>query len=59
MISNALAGFVGAFAALLVLAEISAANKIVRYFAALVVGVVVTFLLAWLVQWVGHIFARV
>lgn len=56
MIATALASFIGAFAALLVLAEIHADNKLVRYFAALIVGVVVTVVLALVVRWAAGIF---
>jgi hypothetical protein len=59
MFQTALAAFVGCFAATLALAEVPAANRWLRYLAALLVGVVATFVLAWLLAWVGHIFARV
>ena len=59
MIPTTLAAFVGCFAALLVMAEISIANRLVKYFVALVVGVIATFVLDWVVEWVAHVFARV
>lgn len=59
MVTTAVAAFVGCFSALLVLAELSAANKWVKYFAALVVGIIATILLGMLVQWVAHLFGHV
>lgn len=60
MFANALAAFVGCFAALVVMAECAPiASKLVRYLCALVLGVLVTFGLAWVMGFVAHIFARV
>jgi hypothetical protein len=59
MISEAIAAFVGAFSALAVLAEITASNKIIRYLAAFVCGILVTVLLAWFLGWVAGVFAQI
>ena len=59
MIPTALAAFIGCFAAFLVMSEVSIANRLIKYFVALVVGVIATFVLGWVVEWVAHIFARV
>ena len=58
MIQTAVAAFVGAFGALVALAEITAQNKLVRYVGAFLVGVVLTVLLSWLLGWLASIFAR-
>lgn len=59
MIQPAIAAFVGCFSALLVLAEIQAGNKLLRYLAAFVVGILVTLGLAWLLGLIVAAFARV
>lgn len=60
MFQNAIAAFVGCFSALVVLAECAPiTNKVFRYLAAFVVGIVVTFALAWLCGWVAGVFAHV
>jgi hypothetical protein len=58
MIPAAIAAFIGCFAAMVVLAEITAANKLIRYLAALVVGVLATVALAWAVQWIAAAFSH-
>ncbi len=50
--------FVGAFAAIAVLAEIQASNKVIRYLAAFVVGLLAAVLLGLLVGWIGAHFPR-
>jgi hypothetical protein len=55
----ALSAFVGCFAALIALAEVTIANKLVKYLVALLLGVLVTFALAWALEAVAHVFARV
>jgi F0F1-type ATP synthase assembly protein I len=58
MIAVAVAAFVGAFAALVALAEIQAASKPVRYFAAFVVGLVAAVLLGLLVGWIAGLMGQ-
>jgi uncharacterized membrane protein len=55
---NVLAAFVGAFAALVALAEVQASNKIVRYFAALLVGAVGAFLLSLILNWAAGVLSH-
>jgi hypothetical protein len=52
---NALAAFVGAFAALVALAEIQSTNKAIRYLGAFVVGAILAVVLGWLLRWVAHV----
>jgi hypothetical protein len=59
MFQNAVAAFVGCFSAFVALAEIPATNKAIRYLAAFVLGIVVTFVLAWLCGWVAGVFAHI
>ena len=56
---SVVSAFAGCFAALLVLAEVQAQSKVVRYLAAFVVGILVAVLLGLLVQWIASTFARV
>lgn len=59
MLVAALAAFIGCFAALVVLAELaSIASKIVRYLAALILGLLLTYGLGLLASWVAHVFAK-
>ena len=59
MFGSALSAFVGCFAAMVALAEVTIANKLVRYLVALLFGVLVTFVLAWALGYVAHIFAGI
>lgn len=59
MITTAIACFVGAFAAMLALAEIQHSNRFVRYLLAFIVGVLVTALLTWFLQFLLTFFHRV
>jgi hypothetical protein len=59
MLQFAVGAFVGAFSALLALAEVQNSNKLVRYFFALVVGLIVTVVLSLVVAWVLGLFHRV
>lgn len=59
MIAQSIAAFVGCFAALLVLAEVQVSNRILKYLAAFVVGVVVDVVLSGFLSWVVAQFARV
>lgn len=59
MIPNAVAAFVGAFAALFVLAEVQMPSKWLRYLIAFVAGLLATVLLAMLVGWIVNTFQRV
>lgn len=54
-----LRAFVGCFAALVAMAEVTPKNKLVRYLAALLIGVVLAFVLGAVLDWVAGIFARV
>jgi hypothetical protein len=58
MILTAVACFVGAFSALLAMAEVQTSNKWFRYLAAFLVGFVVTVLLALFLTWVAGLFAQ-
>lgn len=58
MIQNAVVAFVGAFSALLVLAEVQMPSKWLRYLVAFVVGIVVAILLSMLVHYVAGLFGR-
>jgi hypothetical protein len=57
VIQSAVAAFVGAFAALVALAEIQSANKLLRYVGAFLVGVLLTVVLSWLLSWASGVFA--
>ena len=59
MIQSAVAAFVGAFAALFVLAEVQMPSKWLRYLVAFVAGILAAVLLAMLVGWVAHTFPRI
>ncbi len=59
MFASAVAAFVGCFAAMVALAEVQLPNKWLRYLAALVIGVLITFGLAWVLERVAEVFARV
>jgi len=59
MFSAALSAFVGCFAAMIALAEVQIANKLLKYLVALVCGVIITFLLALVLAWVARIFGQV
>jgi len=59
VISNAVAAFVGCLCALIVMAETGAiASKVVRYIAALVVGALLTILVAWLLGMIAGALGR-
>jgi hypothetical protein len=59
MIPNAISAFVGCFAALLVMGEIQAGSKLIKYLAAFACGLAVTVLLSWLCAWVVSLFGHV
>lgn len=59
MFQTAIAAFVGAFAALVALAEVQHPNKVIRYVIALLAGTVLAFILAFVLQWLAHIFGQV
>lgn len=58
MIQTAVAAFVGALAALIVLAEIQMASRWVRYAVCLLVGLVITILLGLLLEWIVALISR-
>jgi fatty-acid desaturase len=51
MIQYAVAAFIGAFSALLVMAEVVIQNRILKYFVALLAGALVTVVLSWALTW--------
>lgn len=59
MFTAAVAAFVGCFAAMVALAEVQLPNKWLRYLLALLVGVLITFGLAWVLEKVSGVFSRV
>lgn len=59
MINSVLTSFVGAFAALLILAEIQHPNRWLRYLIAFVVGILLAVLLGWLLQHVLAFFHQI
>ena len=58
MIQYAIASFIGAFSAVLVIAEVQIANKPLKYLVALLAGalctVVLSMVLAWMIRMLGH-----
>ena len=58
MIQYAIAAFLGAFSALLVLAEVTVTNKLLRYFVALLAGALVTVVLSWALAWMIRTLAQ-
>lgn len=54
----AVAAFIGAFCATLVISVLAPGREWIKWFAAFLVGIVLTFCLAWLAHWVAHVFAR-
>lgn len=48
----AIAGFVGALSALIVMAEIQMANRWAKYLVCLIVGLVLTIILGFILDWV-------
>ncbi len=56
MIDTAVAAFIGAYSALVVMAEITIANKLVKYLVAALAGLILTVLVALVLGWItGHI----
>jgi hypothetical protein len=51
MIQYAIASFIGAFSALLVMAEVAVSNRLLKYFVALLAGALVTVVLSWVLEW--------
>ena len=58
MVQYAVASFVGCFTALLVMAEVQATNKVIKYAVALVAGIIAAVLLALLVAKIIGLFER-
>jgi len=58
MFQTAVACFVGAFSAIVTIAEVQVSNKILKYLAAFLIGFIATVLLAFLLVWVSGLFAQ-
>lgn len=58
MIANAVAGFLGAFAALVVIAEVQMQNKLIKYLVALLAGALLTVILAAVLAWMLAMLGR-
>lgn len=60
MIQTAVAAFIGALTALIMMKETEAlSGRVIRYLSSLVVGIIVTIILSLFASWVAGLFAKV